>query len=86
MNPNTPIRHTKTNSLHIAALHGHEPIVQYFIERAKLNPNSGDENNNIPFHLAAKHNHLHIIRLLNDKKCSQRVFNSKNELPLRGND
>jgi ankyrin repeat protein len=49
--------------LHMATLHGHEPVVQYLLEK-KANPNCKLENGRTPLHIASFLGYEGIVGLL----------------------
>ena len=53
---NTPI--------HFAASRGHLNVVWYFVQKAKVNPQEGNDTLNTPIHFAALNGHLKVVGIL----------------------
>ena len=58
----------RDTALHIAAYHGHLPIVKYLIEKANCDPTSKNGYKNTPLHRAANKGHLKVVRYLIEKQ------------------
>ncbi|VDD84925.1 unnamed protein product [Enterobius vermicularis] len=58
--------HPVTTSLHIAALNGHENLVEYLVD-SEANICAKDETQKTPLHLASLGGHENIVKYLTDK-------------------
>ena len=68
-------------SIHLAALHGHEELVELFLENG-IDVNTRSSRDDTPVLLAARGNHVDTVRLLIRRGADLRLENDENSTPL----
>ena len=67
--------YSKTNTLHIASQYGHELMIDYLIDRWKMNASLPDEHGNTALHLAVIHDQLEVVRhLVLNNHCNASII------------
>jgi ankyrin repeat protein len=54
----------KNTAVHLAALHGHELVVQLLVDQIHIEPNSWNAHGQTPLYLAAEHGHIGVVHQL----------------------